>query len=275
MMRIGVLVSSRDGTPTALMERVRDLGFPTCEVVCWDADWLNDEVSDELKIACRASRVEITSIWTGLPGKSVWDIIDGPTTIGLVPPHTRELRMRVLKRSSDFARGLGVANISTHVGFIPESPSNPLYAGVIKALTDIAAHCETNGQGFLLETGQETPFTLLRTLEDVGADNLGVSFDGANLLAYGTGNPVDALDMIGAYVRVVHAKDAEYPTSGRSFGAEKPLGQGQVNYPALIAKLEALGYEGPLTIEREISGQQWVEDVKAGRIFLEGILASL
>jgi sugar phosphate isomerase/epimerase len=92
---------------------------------------------------------------------------------------------------------------------------------------------------------------------------------------YGKANPVDALDVFGTYVRGVHAKDGEYPTDGRKLGVEKPLGEGRVNFPALLAKLDGLGFDGALTIEREISGPQQIADIRAGKQFLEGILASL
>lgn len=273
-MRLGVLRNWKDDTPSGLITGVKELDFPTCEIACWDVSWFTDENAEMLSEACEESQVEITAIWAGLPGKYVWDFIEGPDTIGLVPPGTREMRVAALRHASDFAQKAGVPNISTHVGFIPTSPSDPNYAGLIEALKEITKYCGENGQHFLMETGQETPFTLLRTIEDVGIDNLGVCFDGANLLAYGTANPRDAIDVLGIYVRAVHAKDGEYPTSGRNFGTEKPLGQGRVNLPAVLSKLVELGYDGAITIEREVE-ENWEEDVKAGKIFLEDILTTL
>lgn len=273
-MRLGVLRNWKDDTPSGLITGVKELDFPTCEIACWDVDWLIEENADKLRRACEEFHVEITAIWAGLPGKYVWNFIEGPDTIGLVPSGTREMRVTALRRTSDFAQKIGIPNISTHVGFIPVSPSDPNYAGLIKALRDVTEYCGKNGQNFLMETGQETPVTLLRTIEDVGMDNLGVCFDGANLLAYGTANPRDAIDVLGIYVRAVHAKDGEYPTSGRNFGTEKPLGQGRVNLPAVLSKLVELGYDGAITIEREVE-EYWEEDVKAGKIFLEDILTTL
>lgn len=161
-----------------------------------------------------------------------------------------------------------------NTGFIPENPANPLYPGLIEVLTEIAGHCARNDQGFWFETGQETPVTLLRAIRDVGTDNLGVNLDPANLLMYGKANPVDALDIIGSYVCGVHAKDGEYPTDGRKLGVERPLGEGRVDYPALPSKLQSLGFDGAVTIEREISGPQRIEDIKTGKRFLERILES-
>lgn len=100
-------------------------------------------------------------------------------------------------------------------------------------------------------------------------DNLGVNLDPANLLMYGKANPIDALDILGPYVRGVHAKDGEYPTDPGKLGVEKPLGEGRVNFPVLIPKLKSFGFSGALTIEREISGAQQIVDIKHAIKILE------
>lgn len=267
-LKLGILVSLEGGSKDEL-RKVHDLGFPTCQVSCWNPEIMNREGADKLKAESREYGVEITTIWSGLPGKAVWNFIEGPVTIGLVPPETRELRVKALRKGSDFARMVGVQSITTHVGFIPEWPGDTNYQGLVEALKRVASFCKENGQGFWFETGQETPITLLRTIEDVGADNLGINLDPANLLMYGKANPVDALDIIGGSVKGVHAKDGEYPINGRELGRERPLGEGRVNFPALLSKLKAMGFDGALTIEREIGGQQQIEDIKRAKKLLE------
>jgi len=266
-LKLGMIVSL-DADPENTMNRVRNMGFPTCQIG-GRASYYNQEIAQKLKVAMETTGVEITSLWPGLPGRHVWNFVDGPSTIGLVPPETREARLEALKQASDFAHMVGIQSIATHVGFIPENPADPVYKSVVEVLKDVVRNCAKNNQSFLFETGQETPITLLRTIEDVGADNLGVNFDPANLLMYGKANPIDALDIIGTYVRGVHAKDGEYPTNGRELGKEKPIGEGRVNFPVFVPRLKSLGYRGTLTIEREISGPQQIEDIKKARIFLE------
>lgn len=273
-MKLGVIVALEEG-PEEGVRKAHDFGFPTCQVTCWHEDLLTFKMAQRLQAAAQNYNVEITTIWAGTPGPHVWDFVQGPDTIGIVPPATRARRLAALERGSDFARMVGVASVTTHVGFIPENISDPLYPGVVEAVREIASYCQDNGQQFWFESGEETPVVLLRTMQEVGAPNLGVNLDPANLLVYGKGNPVDALDIIGIYVRGVHAKDGEYPTDGRKLGVEKPLGEGRVNFPLLLAKLKAQGYDGALTIEREISGPQQIADIARGKAFLEGILASL
>ena len=92
------------------------------------------------------------------------------------------------------------------------------------------------------------------------------------MILYGKANPIDALDVFGEYVRDVHAKDGCYPTNGRELGAEKPLGEGKVNFPRFIARLKEIGYDGPLTIEREISGEQQKKDILLAKKMLEELI---
>jgi sugar phosphate isomerase/epimerase len=270
-VKLGIVVSLAEG-PEACVEKVARLGLPTCQVAVPADLALGADLAARLRRAASERAVEITSIWTHCRTGQVWNFVDGPTTIGLVPEPTRAAGTARLKEGSDFARLVGVGSVTTHAGFIPENPTDATYQAVVAALREVAAHCRTNRQVLCLETGQETPVTLLRTIEDVGADNLGVNLDPANLLMYGKANPLDALDVIGPSVRGVHAKDGEYPTNGRELGLERPLGEGRVNFPAFVAKLKALGYDGALTIEREVRGPEQVAGVEQARRLLGPLL---
>ena len=208
-------------------------------------------------------------------GEMVWDFLRGPATIGLVPRKTRQMRIDALKRGSDFGRLIGSPFVQTHCGFIPEDPNDPLYPELVDAVREVASHCRGNGQRFLFETGQETPTTLMRTIADVGLDNLGVGLDTANLILYGKANPVDAAEIFGKTVYAVHAKDGRYPTNPRLLGQEVPIGQGKVDFARVFRTLKANGYQGAITIEREISGPQQVEDVRKGIAYLDSIIAAM
>ena len=97
---------------------------------------------------------------------------------------------------------------------------------------------------------------ILEFIADVERDNLFINFDPANLILYGTDHPIDALFKVGHLVRSVHCKDATYaPVDGRGtdWGAEVPLGEGDVGMLTYLRVLDSIGYTGPLTIEREIA----------------------
>jgi sugar phosphate isomerase/epimerase len=269
--RLGIIMDvSQDAE--AAFKRVHDFGVPTCQA---QTDDFSDGVYSALKTAMEKYGLEVTAINTSGGPPNEYTFYEGPLTIGVVPRKYRQQRIDNYKRASDFAKRLGVPALHTHYGFIPENPSDPEYEGVVGALREVAAHIKGNSQMMLYETGQETPITMLRAITDVGLDNQFVNLDCANLILYGKGNPLDALDVIGHLVRGTHAKDGLFPTNPRELGQEVPIGKGKANFPKLIPRLKELGYTGPLTIEREIAGPQQFEDIKMEKVYLERLVAKL
>ena len=267
-LRLGTIADV--GTdPEGAIARIRQFGFATCQV---QTGQYSPELVQPLKRALEKHGVEATALIELGGGRTVWDFYEGPLTIGLVPRATRKMRIDNMKQGSDFAKQAGVPALLAHCGFIPENPNDPLYKETVEAIREVASHCQRHGQMFLFETGQETPVTLLRAIQDIGLDNLGVNFDTANLILYGKANPVDALDVIGKYVRGLHAKDGFYPTDPKQLGKEAPIGQGKVDFPRVIKRLKELNYRGPITIEREISGPQQIEDIKKAKAYLEKLI---
>jgi sugar phosphate isomerase/epimerase len=206
------------------------------------------------------------------PGPLEWNFLRGPSTIGLVPPQTRAARIDALRQASDFAKLMGIPQVQTHCGFIPEDPADPLYPGAVEAIRTVAQHCQANGQYFLMETGQETPTTMSRMIRDVRMPNLAVGLDTANLILYGKANPVDAVDILGPFVRSVHAKDGRWPVNPSNLGEEVLIGTGLVDFLKVFTKLHRIGYTGAITIERETSGPQQIEDVRQEKRYLERVL---
>ncbi len=268
-IRLGLFIGVRKD-PQAAIARVRELGIPTCQAATED---FSDAMVQNLKSALEKNKIEATAVNCGGPGPLYYDFYQGPETIGLVPRKYRQARIEQLKKASDFAKKLGIPAVHTHCGFIPENPNDPLYKEAVDAIREVVSYCKGNGQTFLYETGQESPVTLLRVIQDVGLENQGVNLDTANLILYGKGNPVDALDVVGKLVKGVHAKDGLFPTDPKKLGEEVPIGQGKANFPVIIKRLRELGYKGALTIEREISGPQQIEDVKKAKTYLEKLLA--
>lgn len=267
-LRLGLIIGiGKD--PDAAMAKVRDLGLPTSQVF---VDEFGMDLVGKLRQALEKYQIEATSLVVGGPGKEVWDFYQGPMTIGLVPRETREARIAHIKKASDFAKQCGIQAVQTHCGFIPENPNDPVYKETIAAMKEVAGYCKNNGQNFRYETGQETPITLVRAIQDVGLNNQGVNFDLANLILYGKANPVDAIELLGPYVQGIHAKDGLFPTNPRDLGEEVPIGKGKVDFPHIIERLKRLNYQGAVTIEREISGPQQVADVRESKNYLEKLI---
>ena len=252
--------------------KLRAFGFASCQLCSWEPEKWTDENADGIRALAEKHGIEISSFWCGWEGPKVWDFYEGQRTLGLVPPEYREMRVKNLCDGADFAHRIGLTDVATHMGFIPECPFDPNFEPLCDAIRTVAQHLKKNGQYLLFETGQETPVTMLRCFEQVGMDNLGVNLDTANLILYGKANPVDALDVFGKYVRNLHAKDGSYPVNGHDLGEEVRLGDGKVDFPALFRKLKELGYDSYVTIEREISGEQQDEDIRHAKVYLETII---
>ena len=249
--------------------------IPSCQLSI-PPDLLTSETEKAIQEACCSTGMEITSLIGVLSGPSrEWNFTYGPSTTGIVPPAFRAVRMGELKKCAQFAKRLGIPAVCAQMGFIPENPMETLYGEVVAAIRHLAVFYKEMGLKLNMETGQETPVTLLRIIQDVSEDSLGINFDPANLLMYGKANPLDALDIIGTYVNSVHVKDGEYPANGMRLGEERPLGLGPVNVRAFVEKLKKIGYDGALTIEREISGPEQKQDILVANRMLKAILDSL
>lgn len=275
-MKIGVCVQfdGMDGMAKKF-ENLKAEGFDNCQLVSWKPKLWSDENLKTLKNLIEENGVTISAFWCGWEGPCVWNFYDGQITLGLVPPEYRTMRMKNLCDGADFAHRLGVKNVVTHMGFIPENPNDPQFAPFCVAVRQVAEHLKANGQKLLFETGQETPVTMLRCFEKVGMDNLGVNLDTANVILYGKANPVDALDVFGKYVMNIHAKDGLYPTNGHDLGSEVRIGEGKVDFKALFKKLYELGYDSYVTIEREIEGEQQIEDIRHAKKYLGDLIAEV
>lgn len=251
---------------------IKERGFDNCQTTNWDPALHTDEIAELTLEACREYGITITAHWCGWTGPCEWNFTRGPAIVGFIPPEYRAQRVAELKKGADFAKKIGVTDVITHAGFLPESPTDPQYPELVASLRELCQYLKDQGQYFLFESGQETPTTLLRFIEDIGTGNIGVNLDSANLILYGKANPVDALDVIGKYVRGVHAKDGFYPTNGMELGQEVKVGEGKVNFPLFVKRLREVGYNGSLTIEREISGNQQIRDIIDTKAFLETLI---
>ena len=273
MNKLGVLITLRGSTDIfAEMKKAHDIGCECCQITVWDPKLFTEERAHDIVEAAKQYDVEISTLWVGWTGPKEWNFTGGPMTLGLVPEAYRMQRAEELLLGADFAVKIGAPRIATHVGFLPENMDDPRYYGVIAILRYIVRACKQKGICFLFETGQETPVTLLRYIEELGADNVGINMDTANLILYGKANSADAISVFGKYVMDTHIKDGFYPTNGKQLGREVKVGEGLANIPEVIRRLQEVGYEGNYIIEREISGEQQTLDIIETLEYLKSIL---
>lgn len=242
-----------------------DLGMNSLQILSYFKQHRTDENAEHIVMLCKKYDIEIATLWTGWTPlvKGMWSFYLGQQTLGLVPVAFRANRLEEMRGAIPFAKKIGAPFMTSHVGYLPENPYDDNYIGTVVALKVLCTDLKNAGMGFNFETGQETPTTLLRAIEDIGTENVGLNLDPANLISYGKANPCDAMDTIGDYVRGTHIKDAVYPTNPRDTGGEVPLGQGKVDFPKLIKLLNEHKYKGHFNIEREIlEGEEYYNDVK-------------
>jgi len=251
---IGVFASVDAGLGVHL-DVVQELGIPTIQVHAPHKQTRTPEAAKDFLDRCNAAGIQITCVFGGFDGESYADIPTTKQTIGLVPLETRAARIEEMKEISDFARLLGCHSVALHIGFLPEDRNSEDYKSLVEETQHLLDYVKVNGQALNLETGQESADHLLDFISDVSRDNLKINFDPANMILYGTGDPIAALQRVGHLVASVHCKDATWAAEGKrgiEWGAEVPLGEGDVGMATYLRTLNDIEYSGPLTIEREI-----------------------
>jgi sugar phosphate isomerase/epimerase len=255
-LAVGVCSWSLQVTSVPELRRLLDrLGVNTVQIACGDPHHAAWEEGDRLPEAARAASFDMTGTMLGFPGEDYTTPQTIQRTGGFGDPATRAERIERFRWALDRTRALGLTNLMLHAGFLPES-GDPDRKPLLDTLAKVSALAADKGVTVAFETGQETADLLRRTLDELRCPNLKVNFDPANMLLYDKGDPLRAVEILGPDIRSVHVKDANRPTVPGAWGAEVPLGQGQVNIRAFIQTLRKIGYRGPLCIEREVGSQQ-------------------
>lgn len=261
MRPLGVFASIDAGLGVHL-DVAHELGVPTVHLHTPQAATRTEANATAFRARLAELGIKISVVFAGFDGESYADIPTVVKTVGLTPPDLRAARLAELKEIADFARMLsseetsyagGPIPVGLHIGFVPHDAASDDFKAIVAATQAICDHCAPHDQAVHLETGQEPADVLLEFLAAVDRKNLGVNFDPANMILYGCGEPLPALKQLGHHIRSVHCKDAKWSDQpGKTWGEETPLGKGDVDFPGFIAVLNEIGYDGPLTIEREI-----------------------
>lgn len=192
------------------------------------------------------------------------------------------------KRVLDLALKLETDVVTTHIGVVPEDPSNPKYKIMQEACGELAEYADSLNAHFAIETGPEMSIVLKGFLDTLHSTGVAVNLDPANLVMVAGDDPVQAVYNLQRYIVHTHAKDgikichrdseiiygkdrAKEEVSGRAF-KELPLGTGGVDFPNYLKALEEVGYRGFLTIEREV-GENPAADIKLAADFLRDTIA--
>ncbi len=262
-----------DATPDEIVESVAAFGVSCGQLGVHGAADLTPGAAERWRAALDRSELEIVTAFQSFEGESYASIPICAQTVGYVPPATRREREQRTYAVSDFARSLGIPGVAAHIGCLPEDPSDAEHRAVLELVRRVCDHCARNGQTFALETGQEPAAALLEFLHAVDRPNLGVNFDPANMILYGSGEPMEALRTLREHVLTVHCKDGTWPETPGEWGRETPLGDGDVGMERYVRTLREIGYAGPLVIEREIVGEEQRADIGRAIALLNRIRA--
>jgi L-ribulose-5-phosphate 3-epimerase len=250
-----------------------DLGVNVAQVACGDPHHANWDEGDAMPEAAKASGIVMTGAMLGFPGEDYTT----PQTIkasgGFGNPADRQARLERLRWALDRTLALGLSDLMLHAGFLPEV-DDPGRSAMLDTLGQAGQLAAEKGVTLAFETGQETAALLRRTLDDLKSPNIKVNFDPANMLLYDMGDPIQAVEILAPDIRSVHVKDAKRPKVRGQWGEEVPLGQGEVDIRRFVKTLNAVGYTGPLVVEREVGDQTGrIRDVAHGLAFLRECLA--
>ena len=195
-------------------------------------------------------------------------------------------RVKRFKKILDLANDVGTRVVTTHIGVVPADRNDPVYKTMLAACREMAEYGVGIGVTAAVETGPEKAAILKAFLDDVDSKGIGVNLDPANLVMVAADDPVQAVLTLGDYIVHTHAKDGvqlrpcdpvqEYhtgapPELGPGF-KEVPLGEGGVDWHGYLKALGDIGYDGFLTIEREV-GDDPAKDVARAIEFLRREMA--
>lgn len=209
---------------------------------------------------------------------------------GFAVKEQNALRVDRSKRILDLAKDLDCNVVTTHIGVIPGDTFHPRRETLLEACESLGEYADSVGAYFAIETGPEPAKVLYEFLKSLNSNGVKVNFDPANLVMVLGEDPSEAVKVLGDYIVHTHAKDGilvkktnpeliyDFFAEGgiedfrlEDYFREVPLGQGEVNFPRYLKALEATGFKGFLTIEREV-GEDPEKDIKEAVEFLRKIV---
>src|SRR5215510_677695 len=218
----------------ALLDR---LGVSAVQIACGDPHHAAWDEGDRLPEVARAAGFTMTGTMLGFPGEDYTTPQTIQKTGGFGDPRTRPERLERLKWALERTKALGLSDIMLHAGFLPE-PGHPDRKPFLDTLAKVSQLAKEKNITVAFETGQESADLLRRTLDDLKCPNLKINFDPANMILYDMGDPIRAVEILGPDIRSVHVKDANVTKVKGTWGAEVPLGQGQVNIKRFVDTLK-------------------------------------
>jgi len=259
--------SLRPADPQDLVDKLLATGIRRVQLAL---DPLRDNSKKWGRVAelCSANQIHICSGMFGCIGEDYSTLDSIRLTGGIAPNKTWEQNWKNIRATAALGQVLGLKLVTFHAGFLPHRKTDRKFGTMLRRLNEVADTFARAQIVVGLETGQETAPVLAKVLAELEHPNVGVNFDPANMILYGKGNPIEALEVLGGWIRQVHMKDAVRTKVTGTWGEEVPAGKGEVDWPTFFATLKKLRFSGPIVIERE-AGTRRGEDICAATAVAE------
>ena len=258
-------------TPEDLIAKLRAVGIGQIQLAL-DPLRTAPEVWHKAPEMFRENGITVVSGMFGCVGEDYSTLQTIRLTGGFVPDATWEENWRNVGVTVALAQMLSLKLVTFHAGLLPHEKRDPSFEKLKRRLIQFADAFRMAGIVLGLETGQETASNLLALLQTINHPNLCVNFDPANMLLYDQGDPIEAVRLLGPWIRQVHIKDAIRTSTPGAWGEEVVVGTGEVNWPEFFSALTGIGFKGFLCIERE-AGNQRVKDLRTTHHQIQMILS--
>lgn len=269
--KIGIIIDSlKQGTKQGI-RTAKELGADGFQIYCTDGDMAPEAMS-------QADRRDFKSFVKGL-GLEI-SALCGDLGKGFLNAETNKEILPRYRKIIDLAVDLEVRIVTSHIGHLPDDDRDSAWTIGLEALAGLGRYAEERGCVFAMETGPEEPIILKRFLDTIGNGGVAVNYDPANLIMLGPFDHIGGVAVLKKYIVHTHAKDGICRMSAMSAAGlnvqpeylEVPLGEGSVAFKHYLQALDAIGYCGYLTIEREV-GANPIADISAAVRFLRGLMA--
>jgi L-ribulose-5-phosphate 3-epimerase len=258
-MKVGIteLVIPRDWGFDKVLATIKADGYEALELALRDEGYCSLAASEAdlkklPKMAARAG-IELVSICPAFRSRPK-DVMTNDTAV-------RRASIETLRECMRIARAVEVDTILLTLGALtPDLFYDQAYANSVETLRKVAPIAEDMGVKLAVEYVWNkfllSPVEFRRFLDDVGSPNVGFYFDPGNMCAFSY--PHQWVRIVGKHLMAVHMKD--FKRQGFQW---VPLGQGDADFPRIMAELRALKFDGALVSEVDTGTASYADTAKA------------
>ena len=262
---IGVLLESFKTDAKTSLESAVEVGASAVQVSLtggmYDFETMTKDEKVNLVNMVKANGLTISAV--------CGDFICGNKEYSFSDKKNRAVIVDKSKRILDIAKEIGTNIVTTHIGIVPSDANCEKYKVVQETCNELASYAASMDSYFAIETGPEIAVTLKAFLDSLSSKGVAVNLDPANFVMVTGDDPVQAVYTLKDYIVHTHAKDGrrllierpeivygeiEAEIQNARYFTELPLGEGDVDFKNYLKALDEIGYQGYLTIEREVGG---------------------